>query len=895
MSVDGGDRRLLWGTISLLVFGLAAIAYHHYFDATGAGFDRRGVELIVYHVARLGLIAYLMAACYGLGYWTLAGLRQPLPFHGLKAFISCFFLGASIYGLVFSLLGLASVLSFPLALVATAPFVLFLQQPLEILRGGIAMSALSALPRQAQEDVPAATRLGLVGILAVAIALFVVSRVLFIASPDGNVWEHYLHYYRSVLHTGSTQPGDVWHHFFNSKGGGLSFVGIFLGDLFSVQLVSTCFVLTAGAIIFDLLMDVCADMTWALLGVALYFSYFVGDVSDGGLFRVHAVILGYAAFSFWAWQQLPAASPDARRALLISFFISLAYAGFYQPVESAVLAPAFGIMWLGGLLVDDRRGGFALAVLCGAIVGAGTTVTIAINWLITGLPEITPMKTLWAIAQQDKAAHIFGMGGIDFFLAVNNDVTNTSSLFQRIYGAIRYLPMNSLTYLTIIAGGLLTVLVIAQAFAGRRPDRGAKFVLAVGLFMVPFVVLNVVFPSPSLYRMGLYSTIFVIFATIAVWHKAVRFLPVDWQINPLGLSSKREGRPIEASIKEVCVVGLIALMSLGTLYKAILSARPLASPIYRFASARSSLEQTMEQMESLNPRLVSGETEQAMAEFRRRSGYAGPVLGLVYDASYAYLLPGAGVVSEPTYAIVRDPGRLTLQPPGAVADYLRSKKIEYVALNLPSRLFTTFAFTSLFRPDQLGNYFDLAYEHGTFFIFHLRDNAQTQNPKPANRIPDYVLSILEMKQQGVLHFPFSDEFAEALRNSSETLITSSAEFDEIRIRFVDEMRAHMTKNMVDAVTLPDSKKVLRKIIDAAVTFLQGADAGQVLKRPRTFNGDLMVRMPESDARERMIDAVKIMLAKEYEARFGASLAALSVDCDERVPFLPSRPASARCQ
>ena len=80
--------------------------YIHEFDITVRGFDVAGFPLVAYHVARLGIAACLAIACYSLGYWVLSVLHQQLGLCGRKAFVACFFLGASIYGLAFGILGL---------------------------------------------------------------------------------------------------------------------------------------------------------------------------------------------------------------------------------------------------------------------------------------------------------------------------------------------------------------------------------------------------------------------------------------------------------------------------------------------------------------------------------------------------------------------------------------------------------------------------------------------------------------------------------------------------------------------------------------------------------------------------------------------------------------------
>lgn len=868
------------------------IAYHHYFDSVGTGFDRQGIGLIGYHFARVGLAAYLIVISCGLGYWLLASVGQHTQLNGAKAFICCFFLGASVYGFGFSVLGLFSALSLPIAIAATLPVLLFVRSPFRaIWAGNEALSAVFKIP-PAGDKIEGAIRLALIGLACLVVLIFFVTRVLFIPNPDGNIWEHYLHYYRSVLESGTTLPGEVWHHFYNSKGGGLFFVSIFLGDVFAVQLVSTCFVIAAGVIIFDLLQDLCADLKWALLGVVLYFSFFFGDVSDGGMFRVHAVILGYAAFAFWAWEQLSAAETPARRAILISMLVSLGYIGFFQPVATAVFAPTFVVIAVARRLFGTP-GNLRLAFICGFVVAAGTLVTICINWLLTGLPEITPIKLLWAVGDQQKAAEVFGTGGIDFFLAVNNDLVENRTLLQRIYGNLRYLPSKPFMYLTFAIAGLLAIRAFVLALAGRPLERAERFVLAVALFLLPFVSLALIFPSPSLVRMGLYSIFFVVLATVVVWHRAIDFLSPDLLMNPLGLSWRGTNKPFDVPLKQMAAATFVVVVAAGML---VLSAKATQyrSPIYRFARADVSLKGTMERMEEVNPRLVSETTVNAISEFRSQTGYTGRVLALVYDAGYAYFIPGAGIVSEPTYALVKEPARLLAEAPERVANYLRDRKLEYVSVNLPSRLFTTFAFTSLFQPSHLRDYFDVAYERGDLFVLRLRKKEEKSQPMDEHRIPDYVLSTLELKRQGVLHFPFTAEFYSSLSRPGKGRIVSAGDFDAFREDFIREMQGLIAAKMINKVEMPQSKDVLRKLSEAATTAVRDADPAMLTGARRASNDDLVMRLPEAILRQRMIDYVRDEIRKEYVARFGERLASLSERCDERVPFAPDRPISATC-
>jgi hypothetical protein len=72
---------------------------------------------------------------------------------------------------------------------------------------------------------PRFLRVGIHALLAwcalVAGGLLLVSRGLYPGAANGDTWEHYLHYYREVLRSGSLGPNELWYHFYFSKGAGL--------------------------------------------------------------------------------------------------------------------------------------------------------------------------------------------------------------------------------------------------------------------------------------------------------------------------------------------------------------------------------------------------------------------------------------------------------------------------------------------------------------------------------------------------------------------------------------------------------------------------------------------------------------------------------------------------
>lgn len=875
----------LLASFALTLLFLSTAVYIRTFGATSDGLGVEGPRLVGYHAARLGFAVYLAIACYSLGYWTLLGLHWQAGLQGRQAFIVCFFLGASTYGIAFGIFGLLQILTLPVALLSTIPTLFFMRRPLKALTGQVGVFKFSCFISKAKSNSSfTLITFGLVCLACVSVLLFVATRVVFIPNPDTNVWEHYLHYYRIVIEHGSTLPNEVWHHFFNSKGGGLVFLAILLSDVFSVQLVSACMVVAAGVIVFDILSEYCNDGRWPIFGLIVYFAFFFGDVSDGGMFRVHALILGYAAFLFWGWQQLGSLSQAARPPILMSMVVSLAYIGFYQPVAMVVFAPAFVLM-TGFRRILGGSSEFRTAIIFCTIIICGSFFTLSVNWLITGLPEVTPMKFFWSIAEKDEVRKVFGTGGIDYLLAVNSGVKTDISFMQRFYSTIHHPRLfNTATFFVSLAFVGRAVLRLSS----REPSEKAELFVAEALaFLMPLILLSIFFPSRSVERMGLYSIVFVTMASVIMWERVIGFGLRDLAINTTLNSWWSSRKPISLQFKEF---GIFVVMVLGGLTIVAIEIRSLSQyrpTISGFNMAGLSLKGTMEKMGDLQ--LVSGTNLRAVSEFRELSRFSGALLSLTYNPGYAYFLPGRGFVSEPTYSLIRDPKRLLTETPDAVASYLRENGIEYIIIDLPSQLFTTVAFTTLFDVTNIQRYFEVAYERDDIFVLRLRHKDES----PTHEMPNYLLTRLELKRAGILHFPFTKEFEAALTEGGGVLETVE-ELEISRVRFLDTLREIMFSKMLNQVTLSSSKSLINNLLLAVNSIIMEPEAISRLGSIERRDGSLR-RLEESRVRRRWVALVRDAFRNEYVAHLGVSLAFLAEQCDERDPFAIDRPSVAICQ
>lgn len=867
--------------VVLLTALIAVSVFVRAFRINSTAFDQTGSVLLLYHGSRLALVALVSIACYGAGYWIfrLSHIEPRKVFQRARAtFIVCFFLGATCYGIVFTLLGLLGWLSIASGFALTAPILLCSYAALQdVVSRHPLRAVLAGLPARRSESI----LLFLLSCATVlAVLMFVLARVVFIANIDSNVWEHYLHYYQSVLDTGSTRPGEVWHHFYNSKGGGVAFLTNVLSDVFGVQLASACFLLVAGLVVFDLAMRWCRSRLWAMFAVLLYFTYLIGDLSAGTLFRVHGSILGYMAFVLWGSASLFDTPAERRPPLLATLIVCFFYLGFYQPIVSAILV---GFLAILSVIHRFSRGEYFAGptLVLGAALASGTILDFVVNWALTGLVEITPMRLFWSFADNARVEQVFGTGGVDFFLAVNNDFWSPDRWYQAlqtrgylILATIRWpLPRDTVwataAALLLIAVHAVRRLDVRSALAPRD-----RLLVAIAGLLFSLCASELALPSPSIQRMGVFSILATTLTIVIVWKRIVDlFVP----------------RHLALSVSALVIAGG-SVLAFTTVPKNV---RDQVSVIYGFGKGAMSLKDASMALERLAAARSGspGTSITALEEVRRSADAQNRILSLVYEPGYAYFLGGSPVLSEPTYALVKNTRALVESEPGRVADYLRGLHIRYFTLNLQSRLFSTFAFTSLFDPAQMNERFSLVKESGDFFVLTWRQSREEHD------LPEYLLVLIELKRSGIMQLPFDAVLRKTVVTQSDD-VQSLRHFEEIRDTLRQELDALFETRMLPRVNLPGSRKRIRRIQIAADDALRDIEPAKVMSIRQALPGRVSTiaeRVTKQELHNRLLDAVRETMFEQYVVEFGAGAAATLKNCDERVPFISVRRRASTCE
>lgn len=472
---------------------------------------------LCYNAARLGLGLLLFWSCLGLGtvFTDLLGLprkgeREGRPaLRGVERLLLDFFTGGTLLGTLWYGLGLLGLLRWPVA-VAVHAAVLVLSSPAlgRLLHRGVSalgpeglrrsVHALREVCRRGPADLAGAVLLGLTIAAALAAALANFAYNALVPGGTHDVFVHYFPYLAQVLQSGTTMPGagsDVWYHFFYSKSEGLFFAASLLSDPLGAQVASGVYVLLAGLCVYALLRIPLLPPHLAWAGMAAFHLAFLTGADFVFHQKGHIIMLGNLACLLWLatrlWQADTAFCGRGGEGRF-----GLTWRGVNWPVSVLCLVHGVGVTLnapaafsaalplAGGLLLlclfsrSRRVAAPGLFALClGLCLGLATT--FALNYTLVGMAEITPFKTFWRHADQERFSR-----WVSPYLMVLLD--QGSSDMGQVAGLRLKLLFKSKYYADVfktaqVAGLFCLPLLAAAALAGavhlRRADAGMKFVL----------------------------------------------------------------------------------------------------------------------------------------------------------------------------------------------------------------------------------------------------------------------------------------------------------------------------------------------------------------------------------------------------------------------------------
>lgn len=711
-------------SLVLLAIFFGSANYIDYFALNESGLYVRGLPLIFYHLSRLIFGLCIGLSCIYLGYFLLVNLikfKLNENISSTSRHIFAFFLGATIFSCIFVVLGfLGSINKFFAGSILALPLLLnndFQRSKARFVN----ISKKNLNQRIFKYFIP------------LSCTLFLITKVIFTASPDLNIWEHYLHYYQVVKERSSLLPNEIWHHFYNTKGAGINFAAISISDLYSVQIISAVFFILTVLVLVEILHQFQIKKFWPLLAACLLILYAYGNGKEADFFRVHALIMAYISFMFYTiiystWKK----TTNQNTPILCTQFLIACFLGFYQPVVTALICCACSLLILIYNFTKKEEIVKLIPMPFGCLIGS--LVVLIINFNYTGIFELTPAGGFWEIADRQKFIETFGFSGIKFFLDTANDTSNNKFSLNTFLGLIRYPVSPQIFYCMLLS-----------CLAINRPIFKKNLLIFLCMsFIFPILLIYVLFRSESIQRLSIYtiffSTIIFIVSAKALLDKTKLCL----------YSQKKLIRNYRSFVTIISF--LFIFFSLASAFSlAISKLKGASTQMYQFAIG---LISQYEAMTTLEKRSSQDQLPiEVMESFNKIRDKNLKLFSLTFNPSYGYLVPCGRVLSEPTYSPFADPSKIQTQNPNDLITFLKKEKIGYLVINLNERLFSNLAFSKIFNDKNFLMGFNLILKKDNIYFFKLKCSNE-ENHKISKEFQE----IYTLKKTGILNFPFTKKF-----------------------------------------------------------------------------------------------------------------------------------------
>ncbi|MDP6017960.1 MAG: hypothetical protein QGI32_17820 [Candidatus Latescibacteria bacterium] len=844
--------------LCVVVPGVAVVCLQQ-IDVVWGDLHTTGPLLIAYSASRFVLAVSLIALCVTAGAQVLRRCVPGLRLDGIEPgswFVLSFFVGAALYGLLMTGIGMVGLLHLLPVAILTVPVLLL--APAEL------ATPLRAFWRKVRADFTGLqgchwwVRFHLAWCLLCIGVMLLLSRGLYPGSTSNDVWAHYLPYYREVLKHGSLLPNDVWYQFYISKGAGLIHMLGVLSDLFAAQLVSWSFVAVSGIIVFQLTRRFAGDASWALLATTVFYT-----VYRGTFFKSHDCLAAFIAFLVWALIQIDDRHGAAHRAFLVSLGVVAFCLGVYQPVGSAFpaafLSVAIGVVACHpGLRCRLRP--FAttlLPLLC------GVACVLILNYAVTGLAEVVPVLRFWPLADTEKFSRVVGTSGLAYLLQVAKTPALPAFDWSWLSGAFRYRQLWPILPGSFLAAGFVAVLARAVRRQTWRETTRLYPAIVLFCFASSILLLSWISFSSSLLRILIFTTFASSIVVVLLTRAAVFAFcaPVirRWMTMLLlcGLGVHCIGQELWylRSVRDIDLENLTSYYVGGRSFEDIL-----------FEADRHF------------------DNALKIADVLKIRGFIGPdtpLLNLGYDQGPAYTCPGVGLVSAVDHTYGPDHADIVFGSPEEARSILQSRGVDFFVLNRRSPLFSSVAFSRLFEPATLDLYLSMYARRDDTYLLTWRG----QNPAP---IPEDFTRVFELKRTAVLSYASSASFRETVEMMTTTALATwtPGSADSLQA-LAGRVGGLLTKFIALPVTIESNRlflvdlvnnteSALRKLVPplAATAFREAGDPAAA-GRPHAFHSKLAGFIAE---------AAKVYMQRRCAGAFGKELTERLFTIDDRKPF-----------
>lgn len=691
------------------------------FNIESTGLNISGPQLFSYNLSRLYLVIALAISFYSMGCITLrfffenrSILAVTSPFCNV---LPAFFLGASTLGFIFAVLGLFGFLKTEIALLTVAPLLYIAPHYLlPIIREAFRSIKLEVKESSALDIT---TRILLWWCLIIGVIWVILFNGLYPLAGDGDVWVHYIHYQRSVISSGTTLPGEVWYHFYLSKGAGLNFLAGLLSDGLSSQIVSIIFYVITTYTVFAISIAAGVGLNLSILSSIIFITIF-----DGQFYKHHVVVTSYISFLFWiAVHLLKREDANRNRILLISGAVSTTYLGFFQPLQASIPFAFFSLLWAVSLLSKDLRKSSTKILLLALATFFGALFSITLNYLFTGLVEHVPLGLTWAAANMNRFRQVFSSLGISFVLFDQANFKPFESSYINwdwLIDCFRISRVIQIVNFELISVFCIFVLLSLKRSISQIQLVSIFYVIISGLaILVPTVYLANHLQTLSTYRILTFTSVFLSVALV---------LPLHLMMNGVGYGIMN---------RTLYCLFLLFIASWFIVYLVDIQPKARSKQIGQFLFGEASLLTAMrrETLETSNFNIIS-----LLSRVRNSQGHSVRIWSLVQPSDPSMAFPAPGLMSEPSYDLGPDHLEIVMGEPENAVDILKRHNVNYFFLPLGSDTFLPFSsllFSNLFSPANVQKYFMVQEKSGLNYILTWRTEGKDPLPKGLLHLLDF--------------------------------------------------------------------------------------------------------------------------------------------------------------
>ncbi len=856
-------KKNVWVQLIWLIGFVAVVETAKSFDLLNGDFETSGIRLLAFNGARLLFVVYLGFALFQIGLWILSIGRKwcqnEIKIATSEYIILCTTFGGALATIILFILGLVHLYYTWLVLLIALPVVWnsgkWVLPAAETLCSGINLffrrkSFFQAFPLCL-----------LVAALLVGIVLTIIGKAIWPGDAGGDVYSHYLPYYREVIAKHSLEPNAVWYHYYVSKAAGLFFFAMLLIDELGGQLVTLLFHFISAFIIYDLVVRA-TKVCMAGLFAVLLFIYVYIPVYTWGIFLKHHELMG-SGILFVIWFTLFLGRQKSlgwRNYALGGSLFSAAFAMQF-PTAAALLVPLFCLAGLGFFLT--KRFQAAKSVSLFALVGLiAIGVLIIFNQLQTGMGMETPARLFWKMANQQKFSQWVSpylmvylnegsTGGVGTIISPFAKLINISGLakllrldYLRIIYPLHFalIPITLLIMALIASyklnnGNRVVIISLLVAFAWiissifNHPVSAKEQMIFISLASIVTFILfypevqKRIFAPRMVYSMRR-QTLFDIAVVLSVvttlaWvmanvvdqpvsiYRMFSFLcaisiVVGVTIWTFLLILVRRHLLLTITVRKVFTVGLLLTVVLTASSGMLLRMRENIHSQVKFALGVCDAEAALSS--TVDPATRDSSAWPLYLRARKLVGPQVPILtfginGNRIGTSFAF--PGAGLQSEVSYSLGPKWHTIIFGNPEEAEDELRKQNINYFLVDWASEyLFGGVPFSPLFDPDELTKRFSLIADYGGIWLLGWK--GMGGNPLTADEI-----QIWELVRNGCMSPLLDNRISDLLSSKILDIMSSPSDIHMIeRLPEIAEQLKKEADNVLPVSLRPSTRMAI---------------------------------------------------------------------------------------